>query len=48
MILVCYAFVNVKFSGVLKFAEAVKTRGFHTFSRCKSKEGGYVLVTVAH
>jgi len=35
------AFVNVKFSGVLKFAGTVKIRGFDTFSRFKSKEGGY-------
>ena len=27
----CYVFVNVKFNGVLKFAETVKIRGFDTF-----------------
>jgi hypothetical protein len=27
--------------GVLKFAETVKIRGFDTFSKCKSRGGGY-------
>lgn len=34
-------FVNVTFNGVLKFAGIVKIRGFDTFSRCESGEGGY-------
>ena len=37
----CYVFVNVKIKGVLKFAGTVKIRGFDTFSKCKSREGGY-------
>jgi len=37
----CYIFVNVKFNGVLKFAGTVKSRGFDTFSKCKSRKGGY-------
>ena len=36
----CYAFDNVKFNGVLKFAGTVKNRGFDNFSRCKSRECG--------
>ena len=41
MISVCYAFVNVIFNGVLKLAGTAKIRGFGTFSRCKSRGGGY-------
>jgi hypothetical protein len=37
----CYVFVNVKFNGVLKFAGTVKIRGSDTFSKCKSRRGGY-------
>jgi len=37
----CYVFVNVKFNAVLKFAGTVKIRGFDTFSKCKSRGGGY-------
>ena len=37
----CYVFVNVKIKGVLKFAGTVKIRGFDTFSKCKSRAGGY-------
>jgi len=37
----CYVFVNVKFNGILKFAGTVKIRGFDTFSKCKSRRGGY-------
>jgi hypothetical protein len=37
----CYTFINVKFNGVLQFYGTVKIRGFDTFSRCKSKYGGY-------
>ena len=44
----CYAFVNVTFNGVLEFAVTVKIGGCDTFSKCKSRGGGYVLVTVAH
>jgi hypothetical protein len=40
-ILVYYAFVNVIFNGVLKLAGTVKIRGFGTFSRWKSRGGGY-------
>jgi hypothetical protein len=40
-ILVYQAFVNVKFSGVMKIAGTVKIRGVGTFRRCKSREGGY-------
>jgi hypothetical protein len=40
-ILVSLAFGNVKLNGVLKFARPVKIRGFDTFSRCKSRGGGY-------
>ena len=29
------------FNGVLMFAGTVKIVGFDTFSRCKSKKGGY-------
>jgi len=36
-----YVFVNVKFNGVLKFAGAAIIRGFDTFSKCKSRGGGY-------
>ena len=39
----CYALVNVIFNGVLKFAGTVKIRGFDTFSRCKSRGGGYCV-----
>jgi len=38
-ILVCYAFVNVKFNGVLKFAETVKIRGFDAFLDKQIKKG---------
>ena len=37
----CYVFVNVKFNGVLKFAGTAEIRGFDTFSKCKSRGGGY-------
>ena len=37
----CYAFVNVKFNGDLGFAGTVKIGGFDTFSKCKSRGGGY-------
>ena len=37
----CYVFVNVRFNGALKFAGTVKIRGFDTFSKCKSRGGGY-------
>ena len=37
----CYVFVNVKFNGVLKFAGTVKIQVFDTFSKCKSRGGGY-------
>jgi len=37
----CYVFVNVKFNGVLKSAGTAKIRGFDTFSKCKSRGGGY-------
>jgi hypothetical protein len=40
-ILVCSAFVNVKFNGVLKFAGTVNIRGFDTFWSRKSREDGY-------
>jgi hypothetical protein len=40
-ILVCQTFFNITFNGVLKFAGTVKIRGFETFSRCISREGGY-------
>jgi hypothetical protein len=40
-VLVCYAFVSVIFNGVLKSAGTVKIRGFDTFSRWKSRGGGY-------
>jgi hypothetical protein len=40
-ILVCQAFVNVKFNGVLKFAGTVRIRGFDTFLKSKLREGGY-------
>jgi hypothetical protein len=39
--LVCDTFVNIKFNGVLEFVRSVKIRGFDTFSRCKSRGGGY-------
>ena len=35
-----------QFNGVLKFAVTVKIGGSDTFSRCKSKDAGYLLVTV--
>jgi len=40
-ILVCKAFVNVKFNVGLKFAGTVIIRVFDTFSKCKSRDGGY-------
>ena len=40
-ILVCYAFFSVKLNGVLDFAGTVSIRGFDSFSRCKSRGGGY-------
>ena len=36
-------FVNVKFNGVLNFAGTVKIRGFETFSKRKSRGGGYCV-----
>ena len=42
-ILDCYAFVSVKFNGVLDFAGTVRIRGFDTFSRCKSRGIGYCV-----
>jgi len=36
---ICQCQVN----GVLKLAGTVKIRGFDTFSRCKSREGGYCV-----
>ena len=36
-ILACWAFVNDKFNGVLKFAGTVKIRGLDTASTCKSR-----------
>jgi hypothetical protein len=39
--LVCWAFVNVRFNGVVKFAGTVKIRGVDTFSRCKSRGVGH-------
>jgi hypothetical protein len=41
--LVCDTLVNVKFNGVLEFVRSVKIRGFDTFSRCKSRGGGYCV-----
>ena len=40
-ILVCYAFVSVKFNGVMKFVGTVKNFGLDIFSRCKSRGSGY-------
>jgi len=40
-ILVCYAFVSIKFNGIFKFSGTVKIREFDTCSRCKSRDGGY-------
>jgi hypothetical protein len=40
-ILVHYTFVSVWFNGVLKFTGTVKIQGFETFSRHKSRGGGY-------
>jgi len=40
-VLVCHTFFSVKFNRVLKIAGTVKIRGFETFSRCKSRGGGY-------
>ena len=40
-ILVCQASVNARFNGILKFAWTVKIRGLDTFSRRKSRYGGY-------
>ena len=37
----CYVFVNVKFNGILESARTIKIRGFDSFSRCKSRGGGY-------
>jgi len=37
----CYVFVNVEFNGVLKFAGTAKICEFDTFSKCKSRGGGY-------
>jgi len=37
----CYVFVNVKFNGVLKSAGTAKIRVFDTFSKFKSRGGGY-------
>ena len=34
-------FVNVKFNGVLKSAGTAKIQEFDTFSKCKSRGGGY-------
>lgn len=42
-ILICHTFVNVKFKGVLDLAGAVKIWGLDTFSRCKSRWGGYCV-----
>jgi len=42
-VLDCYAFVSVKFNGVLDFGGTVRIRGFDTFSRCKSRRGGYCV-----
>jgi hypothetical protein len=39
--LLCDTFVNVKINGLLEFVRSVKIRGFDTFSRCKSRGGGY-------
>ena len=39
----CYAFVNFKFNGVLDFAGTVRVRGCDTFSRSKSRWGGYCV-----
>jgi len=39
-ILVYLACFNCKFNGFFKLAGTVKIRGFDTFSRCKSREGG--------
>jgi hypothetical protein len=33
--------VSVKFNGGFKCAGTVKIRGFDTFSRCRSRDGGY-------
>jgi hypothetical protein len=37
----CYVFVNVKFNGILESARTVNIREFDSFSRCKSRGGGY-------
>ena len=47
-ILVFYAFVVVMLNEILKFVGTVKIRGFDSFSTCKSREGGTVLVMTAH
>jgi hypothetical protein len=38
---VCLTFVNVRFGGVLDSAGIIKLQWFDTFSRCKSRWGGY-------
>jgi len=47
-ILVCQAFVTVKFNGVLKFAGRVKIQGFDTFLNVNHKRVDTELGTVAH
>jgi hypothetical protein len=42
-ILVCYAFIGVKFNGVLQCAGTVKIQGLDTFSRCISRASGYCV-----
>jgi hypothetical protein len=39
--LVCENFFNVKLNGILEFVGSVKIRGFDTFSKFKSRGGGY-------
>jgi hypothetical protein len=47
-ILVCYTFVSLKFSGVLKFTGTVKIQGFEVFQDINQEEVDTVLVMVAH
>ena len=46
----CYVFVNVKCNGVLRSAGTAKIQEFDTFSKCKSRGGGYRVShgSVAH
>ena len=47
-ILVCYAFVNVKFNGVLKFLGQSKFEGLTLFRDVNQDRVDTVLATVAH